>query len=160
MQTNPDYQSMNFGCKKHGQSIVFKIKYSTVEDELFKAIKQFTYWQDSYVTEGTKLEYGKPVPTSYFIIVGSFHISNKKRFKALCDFYIDKRDYEIAYNKYKKSQEALEMLELNQEYERYLSYQDDYVESQFDWGDYLTPPELKRRKLQQDLDNLYSLDSL
>jgi len=138
MNNDVTYNNMQFGCKKHGQSVLFKITYSSVEDELFARIAKFTYWQDSFVSTGTKLMYGNPVPTKYWTIVGSYHISYHKRFKVLSKFFLQKRNFIKLSNEFEQTCRDMDILDCVEHFEK---------------------NETKQQQ-QQKLDEMYSLDSL
>ena len=132
MDKHKEYAHMAFGCKKQGQSVIFKIKYSSVEDDLFKKLKTITHWQDSFTTKKTTLnKFNTPVVVTYYWIVGSFHIDKKKTFRVITQYFLNERNLKIA--------------QMNQ------------MISHSNYGELLMIEEYETR--QQDYDNMYSLDS-
>ena len=138
MNNEVTYKNMSFGCKKYGQTVLFQIKYSSVEDDLFDRVKKFTYWQDCFVTKGTKLMYGKPVETNYWTIVGSYHISYHKRCKVLSKYFLNKRNFIKLSDEFEQSCREMDILDCVESFER---------------------NETKQQQ-QKKLDEMYSLDSL
>lgn len=130
MNKKQKYKSMNFGCITQGQSIQFKKRYSSVQDELYKKVSEFTYWIDSYTTVDAQ---GR----NYFTIVGSFNERYKEKFNTLCEYYLKRRDFMIASNEFDISQSKMDLLDLIDEYQK--SQMEEWVTESKDWTEYLTP---------------------
>ncbi len=79
------YKNIRYGLTHMGQTTIFKLRFSNVEDELFTKIKAITHWQESIVTEYK----GK----KYFTIVGAFPASQNYKFQTLKDLALNKRKF-------------------------------------------------------------------
>ena len=136
------FNQIKFGLTTIGETTMFKLRFNLSENELYNKLKVITYWQD-FKTTSVK---GK----TYFTIIGAFHSSQLNKFKNIKDMSLNKR------NLNKILEQRKELLEIEEAIENQKEAFDGYPK---DWSDYLTPPE-EKQKQRQDLDNLYSLDSL
>lgn len=136
------FNQIKFGLTTIGQTTMFKLRFNLSENELYNKLKVITYWQD-FKTTSVK---GK----TYFTIIGAFHSSQLNKFKNIKDMSLNKRNLNKILEQRKELLEIEEAIENQKE-----ALRGDTL----DWGDYLTPPESKQKQ-RQDLDNLYSLDSL
>lgn len=136
------FNQIKFGLTTIGETTMFKLRFNLSENELYNKLKVITYWQD-FKTTSVK---GK----TYFTIIGAFHSSQLNKFKNIKDMSLNKRNLNKILEQRKELLEIEEAIENQKEALRGDS---------LDWGDYLTPPE-EKQKQRQDLDNLYSLDSL
>ena len=117
------YKNIRYGHMFIGQTTTFKLRFSSIEDTLYKSLKAFTDWQDSYITEFK----GK----SYFNIVGAFHESHNERFKLLKDIALNDRDIAAAKNKSAILGQHLEELEEHEQTKLILQYQAKFMLDSF-----------------------------
>lgn len=117
-----NFNQIKFGLTTIGQTTMFKLRFNSIEDELYNKLKAITYWQESKTTNNK----GKV----YFTIIGAIHFSQLNKFKNIKDISLNKRNLNRILEQRK------ELLEI----EESLEFQRESVErNSFDWAQLESP---------------------
>ena len=117
-----NFNQIKFGLTTIGQTTMFKLRFNSIENELYIKLKTITYWQECKTTSVN----GK----IYYTIIGAFHCSQLSKFKNIKDISINKRDLNKILEQRKELLEIEESIETQKEYNERISQ---------DWSEYLTP---------------------
>jgi hypothetical protein len=138
MQEEPNYKNIKFGTTVMGQTTIFKIRFNSVEDELYKKLKTITLWQETILTSTLKADKnGQRKQKNYFTIVGAFNTNNKGKFRIITQYHLNKRNFNIALKKHEESVSNMNIMELEEKYQK--SQMEEWIEESKDWSEYLTP---------------------
>lgn len=118
-----NFNQIKFGTTSIGQTTMFKLRFNSIESELFNKFKAITYWQECKTTSVN----GK----TYYTIIGAFHSSQLNKFKNIKDISINKRDLNKILEQRKELLEMEDAIETQKEYNKSIA--------QEDWYEYLTP---------------------
>lgn len=130
MHKEANFKNIKFGTTVLGHTTIFKIRFNSVEDELYKKLKTITHWQETILTSTLKADkYGQRKKKNYFTIVGAFNTNNKEKFRTITQYYLSKRNFNIALQKHEESISNMNIMELEEKYSA----------NQFDWSEYLKP---------------------
>jgi hypothetical protein len=118
-----NFNQIKFGLTTIGQTTMFKLRFNSIESELYNKFRAITYWQECKTTSVN----GK----TYYTIIGAFHSSQLSKFKNIKDISLNKRDLNKILEQRKELLEIENSIEIQEEYNKRTV--------QEDWYEYLTP---------------------